>query len=69
VDIAQLAVQFCVVNDDITTTIAGSANPDTVRNWAKWAAAPMDEELLAEVLAIIEPIKDIGHIEGLPENN
>jgi aryl-alcohol dehydrogenase-like predicted oxidoreductase len=69
VDIAQLAVQFCVVNDDITTTIAGSANPDNVRNWAKWAAAPMDEELLAEVLAIIEPIKDIGHIEGLPENN
>jgi aryl-alcohol dehydrogenase-like predicted oxidoreductase len=69
VDIAQLAVQFCVANEEITTTIAGSANPDNVRNWAKWAAAPMDEELLAEVLAIIEPIKDIGHIEGLPENN
>jgi hypothetical protein len=29
----------------------------------------MDEELLAEVLAILEPIKDIGHVEGLPENN
>jgi len=69
VDIAQLAVQFCVANEEITTTIAGSANPDNVRNWAKWAAAPMDEELLAEVLAIIEPIKDIGHIEGLRENN
>ena len=69
VDIAQLAVQFCVAHDDITTTIAGSANPDNVRNWAKWAETPMDEQLLSEVLAIIEPIKNIGHVEGLPENN
>ena len=69
VDIAQLAVQFCVAHPDITTTIAGSANPDNVSNWAKWSETPMDEALLAEVLAILEPIKDIGHIEGLPENN
>jgi len=69
VDIAQLAVQFCVASSDITTTIAGSANPDNVRNWAKWAGTPMDEKLLAEVLAILEPIKDTGHIEGLPVNN
>ena len=69
VDIAELAVQFCVANENISTTIAGSANPDNVRNWAKWAETPLDEQLLAEVLAIIEPIKDIGHIEGLAENN
>jgi len=69
VDIAQLAVQFCVAHPDITTTIAGSANPDNVRNWAKWAETPMDEQLLAGVLALLEPIMDIGHIEGLPENN
>ena len=69
VDIAQLAVQFCVAHKDITTTIAGSANPDNVRNWAKWIETPMDEQLLAEVLALLEPIMDIGHIEGLPENN
>jgi hypothetical protein len=29
----------------------------------------MDEELLAEVLTILDPIKDIGHAEGLPKNN
>ena len=69
VDIAQLAVQFCVAHPEITTTVAGSANPDNVRNWAKWAETPMDEELLRDVLTLIEPIKDIGHIEGLPENN
>ena len=69
VDIAQLAVQYCVAHEDITTTVAGSANPQNVRNWAKWADTPMDEELLGEVLAIIEPVKNIGHTEGLPENN
>ena len=40
VDIAQLAVQYCVAHPDISTTIAGSANPDNVRNWAKWAKKP-----------------------------
>ena len=69
VDIAQLAVQYCVAHPDISTTIAGSANPDNVRNWAKWAKTPMDEQLLTEVLAILDPIKDIGHLEGLPDNN
>ncbi len=37
-DIAKLALQFSLANPDITTTIAGSANPENIRNWAKWAA-------------------------------
>ncbi|MAB89958.1 MAG: aldo/keto reductase [Planctomycetes bacterium] len=69
VDIAQLAVQFSLANEDITTTVAGSANPDNIRKWAEWAEMPIDELLLAEVLEIFAPVKNIGHIEGLPENN
>ncbi len=69
VDIAQLALQFCLRNEDITTTVAGSANPNNIRKWAEWAAAPLDEQLLSEVLAILEPIHNVGHREGLPENN
>ena len=65
----QLAVQYCVAHPDISTTIAGSANPENVRNWAKWAETPMNKQLLTEVLAILDPIKDIGHLEGLPDNN
>ncbi len=68
-DIAKLALQFSVANSDITTTIAGSANPANIRNWAKWVAEPMDKELLTEVLEIFKPTKNIGHTEGLPENN
>lgn len=69
VDIAQLALQFSLANEDITTTVSGSANPDNIRKWAKWAAEPVDEALLAEVLEIFRPVKNIGHTEGLPENN
>ncbi len=69
VDIAKVALQFCLANADISTTVAGSANPNNIRNWAKWAEEPLDRELLAELLAIFAPVKNIGHREGLPENN
>lgn len=69
VDIAKLALQFSCANPDIATTIAGSANPENVKNWAKWIQEPIDEELLRSVQAVFVPVKNIGHIEGLPENN
>src|SRR6187549_228409 len=50
VDIAKLALQFSLANPDIATTIAGSANPENIRNWVRWAAEPLDETLLREVL-------------------
>jgi L-galactose dehydrogenase len=68
-DIAKLALQFSCANPDIATTIAGSANPENIRRWAQWIAEPLDEELLREVQEIFRPVKNIGHTEGLPENN
>jgi L-galactose dehydrogenase len=68
-DIARLALQFSCEHPDITTTIAGSANPQNIRNWSKWIAEPIDQQLLAEVLEIFRPVKNIGHTEGLPQNN
>ena len=69
VDIAQLALQFSLANEDIATTVSGSANPGNIRNWAKWAAEPLDRALLAEVLEIFAPVRNLGHTEGLAENN
>ncbi|NNM28762.1 MAG: aldo/keto reductase [Akkermansiaceae bacterium] len=69
VDIAQLALQFSCAHEDIATTVAGSANPDNIRKWAEWLAKPVPDDLLAEVLKIFEPVKNLGHTEGLPENN
>jgi aryl-alcohol dehydrogenase-like predicted oxidoreductase len=68
-DIARLALQFSVHHPDMTTCVTGSANPDRVREWATWADEPLDQQLLAEVLEILEPIHNWFYIEGNPENN
>ncbi len=67
--LAKLALQFAIANPEIATTVAGSANPANIRDWVTWAAAPLDEELLRDVQAAFAPVKNIGHLEGLPENN
>ena len=69
VDIAQLALQFSLANPDIATTVAGSANPENIRKWATWMQQPLDRQLLVEVQQILQPVKNIGHVEGLPKNN
>ena len=69
VDIAKLALQFSLTNPDITTTVAGSANPENIRKWAQWAEEPLDEQLLSEVQDIFKPVGNVGHLEGLAKNN
>lgn len=69
IDIAQLAVQFSIADPRLATCIVGSANPDNVRKWVEWANQPIDDQLLAEVLAILRPAHNWHHVEGRPENN
>lgn len=69
VDIAQLALQYSVAHEAMATCIVGSANPENVRKWVQWADTPIDEILLAEVLAILKPIHNWFYTEGRPENN
>jgi aryl-alcohol dehydrogenase-like predicted oxidoreductase len=69
VDIAQLALQFSLANPDLTTCITGSANPERIAEWARWAEQPLDQQLLAEVLEILRPIHNWFYIEGRAENN
>ena len=68
-DIAKLALQFSCAHPDIATTVAGSANPANIRQWARWLAEPVDTDLLRDVQAIFAPVRNIGHLEGLPLNN
>ena len=69
VDIAQLALQFSCSHPHISSTVAGSANPKNVAKWAQWLAEPIDQALLDQVHTIFAPVKNLGHQEGLPENN
>lgn len=68
VDIAQLALQYSLANEEMATCVVGSANPDNVRKWVEWAGAPIDQRLLAEVLEILRPIHNWFYAEGRPEN-
>ncbi len=69
VDIAQLALQFSVANPDLSTCIAGSANPNRVSQWCDWLEQPLDESLAGEVLDILKPIHNWFYVECLPENS
>jgi aryl-alcohol dehydrogenase-like predicted oxidoreductase len=69
IDIAELALQYSCANPDITSTVAGSANPNNIAKWAKWLEQPIDQALLDQVLALFAPVKNLGHNEGLAENN
>ncbi len=69
VDIAQLAVRFCVENPEITTCVVGTANPQNMQNCIDWANGPLDGELLAEVQAILAPVRNKTWTAGLAENN
>jgi L-galactose dehydrogenase len=68
-DIAKLALQFSLANPEMTTCVTGSARPERIREWAKWAAEPLDLQLAAEVQQILLPIHNWFYIEGRPENN
>jgi len=69
VDIAQLALQFSIANRELDTCVVGSANPERIRQWADWAALPLDTALVAEVQAILAPVRNWSYVEGRPENN
>lgn len=69
IDIAQLALQFSIANEEMTTCITGSANQVRIRQWAEWAEIPLDETLVAEVQDILKPIHNWFYTEGRPENN
>ncbi len=69
VDIAKLALQFSVANQDFASCVTGSANPARVKQWAQWIEEPLDIELVSQVQKILQPIHNWVYVEGRPENN
>jgi L-galactose dehydrogenase len=67
-DIVKLAVQFCVAHPAIATTLVGSANPDNIRKNIAYVGEPIDFELMAKVLEILQPIHNHNFTRGRPEN-
>jgi L-galactose dehydrogenase len=68
VDIVKLAVQFAVANPAIATTLVGTASPAHIAKNVAYAEEAMDQQLLAEVLRILEPVHNHNFTRGRPEN-
>lgn len=68
VDIVRLAVQFCCANPDIATTLVGTANPSNMRDNIAHVAEPLDTNLLAEVMEILAPVRNLVFTRGLPQH-
>jgi L-galactose dehydrogenase len=66
--LAKLALQFSVARSPCVTTVVGSASADHIRRDIAWIREPIDADLLAEVEAILAPVRDVGWVNGRPEN-
>ncbi len=68
-DFAQLAIRYSLANAEVATVVVGTASPADVERNVRWLEVPLDLGLLAEVQAILEPVRDINWPSGRPENN
>jgi len=68
-DLGRLALQFSMANPDIHTHIVGTASSRRVLENIADAEAPIDEQLLSEVRAILAPVHNLTWTSGHPENN
>jgi L-galactose dehydrogenase len=65
----KLALQFSVTTTPCVTTVVGSASAANIRRDATWISEPIDTGLLAEVEAVLAPVRDTGWLNGRPENH
>ena len=67
-DIAKVGLQFALARTDVASTLVGSADPDNMQRNIAWAEEPLDTGLLAEVQAVLAPVRDVTWPTGRPEN-
>jgi L-galactose dehydrogenase len=67
-DIAEVALQFSVGTGGFASTVVGPADASEVRRNVRWLDEPVDEELLHEVERCLAPARNLGWVNGRPEN-
>ena len=67
-DIVKLAVQFCVAHPGFATTLVGTANQNIIHKNVGYVSEPIDFELMAKVLELLQPIRNHNFTRGRPEN-
>jgi L-galactose dehydrogenase len=69
VDIADLAMQFVLANENFATTLVGMSKVRHVESNVRVVGKKADPQLLAEVMDILRPVMNVCWKEGLPEND
>jgi L-galactose dehydrogenase len=64
-----VALRFCIEHSYVATTLVGLSQPDHVENNLRGIAVPIDPELMAEITAVVAPVRNITWPSGRPENN
>jgi L-galactose dehydrogenase len=68
VDISELAMQFALAHEYVSTTLVGMSKVRHVARNLEMLKVPLDQRLLEVVLNIIKPVANICWQEGIPEN-
>jgi L-galactose dehydrogenase len=68
-DVAFLANQFSIQRSGAATTVIGTTKTRHLESAVAAASTPIDEELLAAVLAATADVHDVSWSSGRPENN
>ena len=69
VQVADVALRFCIEHPYVSTTLVGMSRPDHVERNIRGIAKPVDPELFEEIRAIVAPVANITWPSGRPENN
>ena len=68
VDVADVAMRFCLDHPYVSTTLVGMSKQRHVEQNIRSVDFKLDPELLREIWAIVEPVKDRTWASGRPEN-
>ncbi|MBC8235995.1 aldo/keto reductase [bacterium] len=68
VNISELAMQFALAHEYVSTTLVGMSKTHNVARNLDMLEVPLKRKLLEEVMNIIKPVANICWEEGIPEN-
>ncbi|MFG1642888.1 aldo/keto reductase [Amycolatopsis sp. NPDC049252] len=67
-ELARVALRFAVTTGGFAGTLVGADDPAEVHRNVRWITEPVDENLLREVEACLEPVRDRSWPSGRPES-
>jgi L-galactose dehydrogenase len=67
-DLARLALRFATTAGGVASAVVGAGHPSDISRSVRWAAEPLDEDLLREIEPLLAPVRDVGWESSRPEN-